>query len=224
MRKLFYILLWGCFSVAGFAQSEQMVSVRFRCLSLDAPIRTPLYVRPEGGEAIRIYNNARTDWIQYSGPLPIVFYKDSEVKGAPRVPVAKFNLNPEVEAPLLLFSRSKSGPAEYDIYSINDSAEFSPVGSFRIYNFTEKDVAGKIGDQVFRVKPNAFAVTKIPETDSVSISVKLAEGTSDGVKRLFAATWNFSSKFRYLVFIMPSDDPTRGNIQIRKITDYVSGN
>ena len=98
------------------------------------------------------------------------------------------------------------------------------VFSFRIYNFTERDVAGKIGDQVFRVKPNAYAVTEMPETNSVSVSVKLAEGTNEGVKRLFAATWDFSSKFRYLVFIMPTDDPTRGNIQIRKITDFVSGN
>ncbi len=224
MRSLYCILFWFCFGSSVYAQSGEIVSVRFRCLSLDAPIRTPLYVQPEGGQGVRIYNNVRTGWINYQGTLPIVFYKDSDAENAPRIPVARYNLPPDNPAPLLLFSRTKSGPAEYDVYSINDSASLSPVGSFRIYNFTERDVAGKIGDQVFRVKPNAYAVTEMPETNSVSVSVKLAEGTNEGVKRLFAATWDYSSKCRYLVFIMPTDDPTRGNIQIRKITDFVSGN
>ncbi|WOO43276.1 hypothetical protein [Rubellicoccus peritrichatus] len=213
----------ACSVLCASAQLEDAVNITFRCISLDSPIRVNLYTQLEGGEPIRIYANSRTNWIKYSGPNPIVFYRDSNPTGEQnvRVPVGQFAFSKGMDTPLLLFTQSEV-KGHYRITSIDDDLEVAPAGSYRIFNFTQKDIAGIVGSQRFRATPGDSALVRNAEDEAVEVSVRLAENAEDGPERLYAATWTYSPDFRYLIFIVPTGDRTRGNIKIRKITDIVA--
>lgn len=226
MRKQFYaVIILYVFSVlGGAAQLEDTISVAFRCLSLGSPIRENLYAQQSGGKPIRIYSNQRTDRIIYNGPNPITFYREVEGEDGQevRVPVGRFKFVEGVSVPLLLFSRVAQDKEFYNITAIDDGLAAAPPGSYRIFNFTKKDIAGIIGSQQFRTAPGNDALIRDTEQKAVDVMVRLAEKAENGPERLYASTWAYSPRFRYLVFIVPTTDRTRGNIKIRKISDRVS--
>ncbi len=204
------------------AQLNEQINQQFRCLALDAPIREPLYTQPSGGEPLRIYTSSRTKPVFYSGPNPVVFYHETtdEMGQAVRVSVGQFEFTGNLKSPLLLFTKPDKGQA-FRITAMEDSLAKTPVGSYRIFNFTQKDIAGMIGDARFRTRAGGEALTQLDEAGRVPVTVRLAEVAEGGPQRLYSATWNFVPSFRYLVFIIPTSDHTRGNISIRIVSDYI---
>lgn len=208
-----------------FAQLGEQVQQKFRCLALDTPVREPLYTQLEGGDPVRIYTSSRTPPIQYSGPNPVVFYRETTnaLGQKLRVPVGQFTFNGEFEAPLLLFT-NPDNDGTFRITAIEDSLENTPVGSYRIFNFTRKDIAGMIGEARFHTNAGGEAILQLEQAGRLPVTVKLAEFAEAGPQRLYSATWDFTPGFRYLVFIIPTNDRTRGNISIRVVTDFIQTN
>jgi hypothetical protein len=217
---LLSLLSGGCL----FGQTDgSEVQLRFRALALNHPVTSGIFLKPEGGTPLRIYSNSRTDWTSYSGPNPITFYAEVKTEGAPsvRVPIATFDASEAPESPLLIFSKQNAEDRSYRINAVNDSLQHSPAGSYRLFNFTEKQIAGVIDDQRFLLSPRSTAYAQVENPKDFEVTVQLAERDEGQAKRLYASSWTFSENFRYLVFILPSDDRTRGNIDIRLIPDLL---
>lgn len=209
---------------SAWSQGQDPVTFKFRALALDRPIREGLYTQAEGGEPIYLYTNSKTDMITYVGENPVVFYLEtrSETGPATRRKVAQFDVNTAPQSALLLFNRARSGAFEYKVNAINDSEEVAPAGSYRIFNFTDKEIAGMIGEKTFHTPASESALAVIPKSGAFPIFVRLAErGEGGQPELLYSASWRFSSEARYLILIFPDPDPTRGNIKIRKIADLL---
>lgn len=219
------IILTCLLSLAALiAQGNQpQVNIKFRALAINYPHSSAIYMQPDGGTPMRIYPNSRTGWIDYSGPNPITFYTESlnSKKEKVRTPIGSVNVSNAPKAPLLVFSKSDSDSKQCIINILDDSLETSPVGSYRIFNFTTKQIAGMIDNQKFLLDPKATAYARVANPKDFEVTVKLAETSEGKAKHLYASTWTFSENFRYLVLITPSDDRTRGNIDIRLIPDLI---
>ncbi|WP_309383220.1 hypothetical protein [Cerasicoccus frondis] len=215
-------LLVSAISASGQGNQPD-VYLKFRALALNYPHNSGIYLAPTGGSPIRIYSNSRTDWVEYSGPNPITFYVDDKnaKNESIRTPIASVDISMAPESPLLVFSKSSAEDKFYNISVIDDSVEISPPGSYRIFNFTTKQIAGMIDDQKFLLSPKTTAYAKVSNPKDFEVTVKLAESANGKAKRLYASTWTFSENFRYLVMIIPSNDRTRGNIDIRLIPDLI---
>lgn len=206
------------------AEVDDPITLEFRCLALNNPLPGGVYTQPTGGEPIRIYTNAPTDQVQYEGPNPIVFYQDGpkDESGKPvRVPIARYDAADAPAQPLLLFSKPDASNSSYTVQAIDNNLQSAPPGSFRLFNLTEKDIFGVIANQRFRIDAGQSAFTQVSQTGDIEVVVQLAENADGEPKRLYASSWTYSPHFRYLVFIMPSDYRTRGNIAIRLISDLV---
>ncbi|GHC02696.1 hypothetical protein [Cerasicoccus arenae] len=200
------------------------IQLRFRALALNYPLNSGVYMEAQGGTRLNIYSNSRTDWVNYKGTNPITFYKEVKQGDTPsvRIPIASFDAVQAPENPLLIFSKADAKDPNYRVNAVNDSVESSPAGSYRIFNFTEKQIGGVIDDQRFLLSPKSTAYAQVKNPKDFEVTVQLAESEKGQAKRLYASSWTFSEDFRYLVFILPSDDPTRGNIEIRLIPDLVN--
>lgn len=201
--------------------SSSEINFKFRALALNYPLNRGVYLQPEGGELYRIFSNASTDWIEYRGPNPIQFYSATPKAPGGRTVIGSFDATKAPPDPLLLFSKSDANSTSYRIDAINNSLDSAGPGSYRIFNFTEKTIAGRIDDQKFLLNPRASAFAQVKEQKDFEVTVQLLESVDSKPKRLYASSWTFSENFRYLVFILPSDDRTRGNIQIRLIPDLI---
>ncbi|WPJ95843.1 hypothetical protein SH580_20715 [Coraliomargarita algicola] len=224
LLKLISIPLLVLFGNSLWAQQKgEDIQLKFRALAVNYPLLSGVYLTPTGGEPIRIYSNSRTEWINYNGPNPITFYaQKSAADGASeRIPIASFDAINAPKDPLLVFSRKNSEEMNYNIGVVSDNVSDAPSGSYRIFNFTQKQIAGMIDDQRFLLAPKASAFAIISNPKNFEVTVQLAENDQGKAKRLYASTWTFSDNFRYLVFILPTDDRTRGNIDIRLIPDLI---
>ncbi|WOO41045.1 hypothetical protein [Rubellicoccus peritrichatus] len=201
------------------AGAEEQISTSFSCISWDRPIRGEVFVRTnEGMEKMRIHSQRRSALINYIGPNPVVFFQKKEGEGQQEFKeIAQVYLNPLLAQPLLLFV--KEGES-YTIVAIEDSFEAYPVSSYRFYNFTDKKLLAKFGDDHFDLAPQETVLLKDPFTTDTEFPVGFVVRSPDGIHPLYSNMWSHLQKYRYLILISESETRDVGPMKFRILSDY----
>ncbi|WP_309386290.1 hypothetical protein [Cerasicoccus frondis] len=221
MRILLTFLGLAMFVVAeGRAQDAELLNTEFRCISWQRPIQEELYVK-SGGEYIplKIHNMKRSGEVDYVGANPVVFYRKAKGQDGETIymPAAQVGVSPGVEQPLFFFIQNG---ANYRIACIEDSFSKYPVGSYRFYNLTSKNLKARMGDIVLTLNSQQTSVLPQPFTDNVEYPVAFVINSPEGVEPLYTNKWQHSEHHRYLIMVADSPYSHASPIDFRVITDY----
>ncbi|WOO39723.1 hypothetical protein [Rubellicoccus peritrichatus] len=202
------------------AAAEENIQAAFSCVSWEKPIKGLVYVRSNGEMVpLRIHNKKRSVEIDYHGSNPIIFYRKNPSADAEGdyQPIAQVLLRESYEQPLFFFL-GKEGA--YSIVTMEDSFESYPTGSYRFYNFTERDLVAKLGDETLSLAPQEAAYLEKPFSSSMEYPVAFVVRDSDGVRPLYTNMWAHAERFRYLILISKSDVRDTGSMSFRILSDY----
>ncbi|WP_309397927.1 hypothetical protein [Cerasicoccus maritimus] len=224
----FITLIWLILSPALLnaqnAEHGRSIQTEFTCVSWNKPISSALYVR-NGEEMVplRIHNMQRSQSMEYSGLNPVVFHTKTKNDHGETIykPIAEASIPIGIEKPLLFFVENED---QYQIIALEDSFAQYPNGSYRFYNFTEKDLLAKFGEQTINLKPKKTIFLEQPFNTSKEYPVAFVLRDPDGVKPLYTNKWRHSENFRYLIFVSESGSRDVSPIQFKVLADYPISN
>ncbi|WP_309384383.1 hypothetical protein [Cerasicoccus frondis] len=211
--------------LTSFGQSDATAGYHYRAISWEGSIKNELY-RREGDHyaPINLYSTARTEPFWHAGGNPITFY--SKQTGANNTesytPAVSANVPDSIKQPLFIFTknRSQNGGASYKILVLDDSVNTCPPGSYRFMNWTDKNIAGRLGKQTFTIAPKAGKTIDPTSTPDPSLTIQLVELTDPENKRLYASRWVNQANARKLVLMVPREELGRSSVRIKIIADY----
>lgn len=220
--SVFSLLLSVCFcqSLVLATNVEQNIQTTFSCVSWDKPIKGTVYVSSDGEMIpLRVHNMRRSKLIDYHGPNPIVFYQKGQGEEGREAyhPIAQVQLDANIKQALLFFVGKEDN---YKIMTLEDSFDAYPTGSYRFYNFTERDLLARLGDFTLQLPPKETAYLERPFPDSVEYPVAFVVRDSDGIRPLYTNMWTHIGRFRYLIFVSNSDSRDTGSMSFRILSDY----
>lgn len=229
-------LVLCCFTVESHLCAQQVsseeaetISVRFTCLAWDSVDSRGLNYMTEGEEVgLRISSAFRSPKYEYTGLNPFVIYtKKSAPNGESlKVPVASVSIDPELKDVLLLFVQQRSTEAgesaqsKYTILVMNESLNTFPFGSYRIFNFSERDVGGILGDSKFILPPKSQKVITPSVENHLSMQVHFSKKQDEQWVPEVNTRWNYEENARRIVFISEDTSSRRSKIKIKTISEY----
>ncbi|GHC05036.1 hypothetical protein [Cerasicoccus arenae] len=220
--SLYSVLLSGFIfpSLACAADAVANVETTFSCVSWGKPIKDTLYVRSDGEMIpLRVHSMRRSSEVDYHGSNPIVFFrkgKDGQEQDAYQ-PVAQVQLDGSIKKPLFFFAGEGGN---YKIVTLEDSFDKYPTGSYRFYNFTERDLIAKMGDEILQLPPKKTAYLPQPFTGTIEYPIAFVVREPGGIRPLYTNMWTHVGRFRYLIFVSDSDSRDTGSMKFRILSDY----
>ncbi len=216
------LLLLACISRI-HGQGEQ--PVKFRLVSMHD---IPQFYYDYEGEPQKLFVSAGSFSQLYEAPLDrrIRFYVETTPtdSSAPvKVPVAQMNL-PSGDGPFLVVLRTefRNGEPYYRNAIIDASIDSHPVGAFRIFNFSKRDMAVQLSGENLLLKSGESKVVSYPEERKAWLKVAVADDDEGWIK-VVSSPRSVSSRTRttfFLTDIPPSEgDPNPKGVSIREFRE-----
>ncbi|WP_309386191.1 hypothetical protein [Cerasicoccus frondis] len=191
---------------------------------------TPQFYYDYEGETKKLFVSAGSFSQLYEAPLDgrIQFYvEEISDDGLPPVkkPVAQMNL-PSGEGPFLVVLRTefRDGKPYYRSAVIDASIEQHPVGAFRVFNFSARDMAIQLSGQSLLLKALDSTVVDYPEERKAWLKVAVADDDEGWIK-VVSSPRSVSSRTRttfFLTDIPPSEgDPNPKGVSVREFRERV---
>jgi hypothetical protein len=130
---------------------DDIAKLYFRAFSWGSDIKDIYYQDIHGKERkLHLFIDKISEEYYYEGPYRLSFYQ-KEKDGKKRI-LSHVKFKKELSDQLILFFHNKSGKNLKNLVYGNSKKGF-PKGSLRLYNFTKKNIAMKLGDQIIAVSP-----------------------------------------------------------------------
>lgn len=227
--RLLLLLLPGvlCSPPSLRAQEQEPITVSFSCLAWDkVDTRGLRYLRNNQTEALRISSAYRTGPYSYTGPNPIVFFR--EIPGPEgtviRQPVGRAEIPPGQRSVLLLFIRNNEPEGsgnEYNILVLDDSLTSFPKGSYRVFNLSEHEIGCIFGDQKFTVASQQYKTVSLGAENEVDVRIHFSSRIDGQWVPSVNTRWLYQDSARSLVFVTQDGSVRNPQLKIKSITQYL---
>jgi hypothetical protein len=169
-----------------------------------------------GSVPLAFKTSGTSDLYRYEGTMPIVFFEE-EAKPTPenplavnRKPVARISLPPSAEQVLLLFTslpKNSDSSDRYAMISVDLRTTTIPVGHISIFNFTQQNFYGAIGDKIKQGDPGVLEIVPginrpVPIHPKGTVRLIFEFGNEDWVK-VYENVSECDSGERLLLVIFP---------------------
>lgn len=207
----------------GFSEDskEELITVDFQCLGLGEQFRRMNLYYMDGDEVKNIVMNdlARTRSYEYTGLRNLVFYSDPEIQKA----VTSIKLSITKKKPLLLFLPNEKQESKklYRIVEIEDSASKFGAGTYFFYNLSSRDLAWKVGKEMFKIKSGTreYRTIKIAGEHVPVIGVDISIDGQN--RRVYRSGFKNYPNVRRIVFIRDAVAGESGKVRLQVIEDFV---
>lgn len=197
-------------------------SFDFRAISWDGAIRDIFYQSfDQKPQAVTVPTGGRSAMYHYSGPSPLVFFRDGglDAEGNPiKIPVASFPIQPGARETLLNFFRDPSNPERFRLLPIQEDLESFPFNTCLFYNFSGRDLIVKIGDSADRIPARASRRFDFPKGDSPNFLVQIADRREGEWDPLYSSVWGASQGIRLLTLAV-ADPSLAQTIDIKMLRE-----
>lgn len=204
------------------AQDAASSGFNYSVISWEGSIKNELY-RQDGSTyvTINLYSTSRTEWLWHQGREPIILYtKETNQDGSHHyIPAAKAFVPEQIRRALLIVTKDKKTNS-FDILVVNDNTDLCPLGSYRFLNWTDKKIAGKLGDETFVLEPKNAKTIQPDITNDKNLSIQLVELSDSENQRLYHSRWSLQSRTRKLVLLVPRNQQGQSPVRIKIIADY----
>lgn len=226
---LFLALIYltcALFSIAHAQTGETGISLQFSCLEWSEIDTNGLYYQHQE-ESIQVSMDTayRSELYDYSGPNPIVFFVDSNgANGQPeRRPVARAQVPEGVERALFLFVE-RPNPGEngeaFEVIVMDESLSAFPMGTYRVFNFSDYEIGGIIGENRFIIPGKNFKTISPKVGDMVDVQIHFSQKVDDQWVPKVNTRWLYRENARNIVFV--TDDPNSRvpRLRVKTVTEY----
>lgn len=224
MRVFLAFIILSSIALSAFGQSERP-GYHYRVIAWEGSIKNKLYVR-DGEEytPLKIYSTARTPRFWHSGGNPFALYtKSTGANGQDTyTPAIQIDVPETIDTPLfILMPKSRDGKAAgYSAIALEDSIESCPLGAYRFINWTDKNIAGRLGPETFSLPPKGEKTIDPSKSPDTNLTIQLIEFTDPENKRLYSSRWVNQPQVRKLVLLIPQNELGRSSVKIKIIADY----
>ncbi len=207
-----------------FVTNPAWADTNYTVMAWKGSIRDHFYIKTSSGyEPLDIYSTRRSDTFRHIGEGPVYLYtKNENTEGEPVfLPAAQVEIPNTFKEPLLLiFEHSNETGLNYTILPVEDSPEVYASGCYRFVNWTDKVIAAKLGEAIFKLEPkHAKTIDSTKENDD-GMQIQMVELEDDENRLLYSSRWTKQNHVRKLVLIVPRNEQGRAPIQIKIIADY----
>jgi hypothetical protein len=212
-----------------WAQSdEDGISVRFSCLAWDTNKANGIqYLDGDEVKELRVSQSYFDDSYTYSGPNPIVFFREKpgiEPGTVVRDPVASAYIKPGLRDLLILFTEATQNVENTDnqlnALVLNNDFGAYPAGSFRIVNLSEHDVGAIFGENPFVIPGKQTEIVTRPVEDGETMRVHFSMKIGNQWEPKINTAWKFHANQRNLIFLTDLLNNREPYLKIKTITDY----
>lgn len=160
---------------------------------------------------------SRSEPIDWSPGFPLIV---KDVESAPEAVPLLIEIPDSVDRPLVILRPSESGPLGLQALVVEDSPASFPWGSFRIFNATARPLDLVTRSQLVKLQPG-WEPTDFSLSGDQNESVVITIEDSNRERRIVYSTiWTAGPDTRRLVFILPSQNPRLGLIELRVIPEF----
>jgi hypothetical protein len=228
-------LLFFSTSLLVAADDDAAISVRFTCLAWDTIKANGVqYLNGEQVETLRVGQTRFSAPYRYTGPNPIVFFREKpglEAGEVVRVPVASAYIQPGLRDVLILFSDAeRSGESandqvlpQFKALALNNDLKAFPAGTYRIINLSQHQVGGIMGEEKFIIPGKQTKMISKPVGDGEDMRVHFSMKIDDQWEPKINTAWMFSANKRYLVFLTDIMNARRPYLKLKTITENLEG-
>lgn len=118
----------------------------------------------------------------------------------------------------VLFGAESPNPPLIGVAAPDDGSAF-PAGSYRLYNLTQSEIAGKVGDRTLKL--GSLSAGQVAAPAGKDFQAKLHHVTKAGERLpLLEATWRIESDERRVIFIY--EDPSSGRLKFQGLSEPLS--
>ncbi|WP_269522691.1 hypothetical protein [Coraliomargarita parva] len=208
---------------------EALISIRFSCYALGTIDARGLYYLDEGEpRAFRISSAFRRGPYDYTGPNPLVFYRDGRSPDGStiRIPVASARIDPALKELLLFFVNNDAhqpGEAtpEMKVIVMNDDLRAFPAGAYRVFNLSEHEIGCLFGEEKFIVPGKDYKTVNLDEGDQVNVRIHFSSNIDGEWVPQINTRWLYSSNERNIVFVADDYSTRHPRLKINTITQYL---
>jgi hypothetical protein len=232
IRHIFLVLSIQAFSLSVVgAQDDPVdntVSIVFKTMSVGSGSYDDIYVQSsvDAEPTLLTFNRYnRSKLVTYKGTLPIVFFrlKPNPIQESPpiRIPVARFNMNPDKpikDLLLFIFKNPKSGSnnAEFILYGMDDSKKAFPNNSIVIFNASGIKLHGVIHKEHAEFDLGASKPFKLSKSVYAAFAVKI----EDSIRYVYENTLGFSEDTRVIIMVRPPARERSIRFECYQITEF----
>lgn len=209
------------------------MTVDFSCLAWSGVDTRGLnYLHNNETVPLRISSAFRSGPYRYTGPNPIVFFRETRAPDGTlvREPVASAHIDPGLKNVLLLFVTAPTAvnteaPAPaFRVLVLDDDTSVFPMGSYRVFNLSDHEIGGIIDEKAFTIAPNhSFTVT--PEAqDEVDVRIHFSSKIDGQWVPSLNTRWLYRKNARRLVFVTRDTSAKRPLLKIKTISQYAESN
>jgi hypothetical protein len=221
---LFLALLPGAPKELRAQETSKSFNLRF--LSWEPLKEERVYYQDKSGyHPVDIRTNKRSSVYEFSGKLPVIFYRD--VKDAKnkvqKQEIARAAIPDGFKNPLLILFRNSALPEEghdYDVIAVDDDVSRFPFGSYRIFNLTKATtLGGQIGSGRFVLLPQKADIVSPSQATRENIPVEFDAIKANTAIPWKKTTWTHDPELRTLVFVFESPGPQGPVLSLKSITE-----
>ncbi|MCB1062032.1 MAG: hypothetical protein KDN20_03800 [Verrucomicrobiae bacterium] len=219
------IITAGGASFVAAQEEPGMVKAEILTLGESGVIKDLHFRTIDGIGKLSVYSRGFGPPIQYQGPQEMVFFRPmpnpEKLEGGDFLVVGRVTLPDRASRVLLLFKPRKDTEKEaYQILAIDNDLSRFPEGAYRFVNTSTQNLTGRMGQQLFELKPQAFLIVDASSSVDSFGNVELAlYRKEDGVsKRIYSSVWHVKKSRRTTVFLSTSQSRVQ-EIEVKKIVE-----
>ncbi len=231
-QRILLIAFLLCGSTLAPAQPGQddTLSIQFDCLAWgDANTQGIKYIQDGQAVPLRISRAFRTGPYRYTGPSPIVFFREARNEDGTlkRVPVATVEVSPSQKQVLMLFTHSSQGqgnpddPEPLQVMALGDGLEEFPPGSYRVFNLSEHTIGCVLADETFMVEPKQFTTITPAVHDNLDVRIHFSSKVDGQWVPSINTRWLYRQNARRLVFVARDNRTDRPLLKVKTISQFL---
>jgi len=184
--------------------------IHFKTFSVNR-IDAELLFKGADGEFVPIetWREVYSNFYRYLGPSPMVLYRllpPNENGIRKPEPMAEIELGDHRGRSTLILRQSTDGQSVSGIL-IPSSPDSFPENSFFILNFTEEDIAIKLGNELNKIRSDRYTLIGLDKNRVQDIEILMAKRIRQGKSRLvYSSKWRVSPGVRSIIFLLPREN------------------
>ncbi|MCC5845252.1 MAG: hypothetical protein JJU05_13470 [Verrucomicrobia bacterium] len=137
------------------------------------------------------------------------------------VPIARTEIRKGMKEPLLILfaSGNQAQNHEYTAVAVEDTPEFFPFGSYRVFNFTPVRIVMEMEGEIYPMEPRNIQVLKPKENNRVNLPIRVHAVVNGEPQVIRETFWRHQPTQRMMVFIMASPVPGRQELILRTVSE-----
>lgn len=211
-------------------QSEEPLSIRFSCLSWEGVKKSNLkYLQNGQAVDLRISSAYRTGPYNYTGPNPLVLFKEEKGEDGAivQVPVASVVIPRGMKDVLFLMVKNTPPLSErfpvpgVEVVVMNDDFGSFPKGAYRVFNLSDYEIGGVFGDTKFTVPGKQYKTIELQGKDELNVRIHFSSKIDGKWVPKINTRWLHRDNERNIVFITDDRSSSQPILNVKTITQYL---